>query len=228
MNRKLNKLEEGLERLLLQKKYSDLNKAEKEYVANYLVVEEYENHRQALLKSQTLFKEHRTIADPAIKTNLLHALKSEPSSNQLQAIAKYPISLWKVVAAAAVLFFIIRFFDEEPTIIPVEPQIVYVHKTDTIYKEREIIKIVEKETKKRSNLISSNKQRSNKLNKTKAANKKQLAKRSEKKLLNISSSPLILDTQEVEKLLTDMEQTPSNGRSAADEQALMDLFVEIN
>ena len=126
-----------LESLLLNKKFSSLNASEQAYVAQHLSPEEYEKYRSIIWGSKKIVEQQQTTAAPSVKANLMAAMatqKAPPSS--ITSIAKHPVPLWQVAAAAAVLFFCCwNTWPQQQPLLQAEKEIVYVHKTDTVYKE---------------------------------------------------------------------------------------------
>ena len=132
--------------------------------------------------------------------------------------ACYPIPLWKTSVAATFLFLGLYFFKHEKPISTVEPEIVYVYKIDTIYKEQPVrisvnipgAIIPRKKIKKQKNIATS----------------MQFSK--VKPFSLPTASATFLDSINLQTGVLSFQKPSFRGRSVKDEGELMDLFVEAN
>ncbi len=126
-----------LESLLLNKKISALTTKERSYVAQHLSPQEYEKYQSIILESKNMAEQYKTTPAPKVKANLMAAMaEKKASKSSVSSIAHHPVPLWQVAAAAAVLFFCFwNTWPQQQPFPPTEKEIVYVHKTDTVYKE---------------------------------------------------------------------------------------------
>lgn len=128
----MKRLEKNLEDLLSQKSFEELSREDREWVLAQISAGEYTSMRQTLLDSRRVFQLERPQLDPAIQNNLRKSVKLNRQPNPAAGFLKYNIPAWQVVAAACVLFLLFANF--KSTFIP-QPETVYVHLTDTVYKE---------------------------------------------------------------------------------------------
>ena len=132
-------MEKKLEQLLLEKKFGELTAEEKYYVTESIGETEYNRLHILLNKSKTALKNTPSL-NPELKNNLLkkfreeHGLQPEKKPTAIVRVLRYRIPAWQAAAAVALLLGFHFWQQEEPEIIK-ETDTVYVHKTDTIYKE---------------------------------------------------------------------------------------------
>ncbi len=126
----MKRLEKRLEDLLLQKRFEELSKMDREWVLARINASEYEAMRQTLLESKRVFQLNQPQLDPNIKNRLRKRVAQSYQPNATEKLFKYTIPAWKVVAAACVIFLLFANFKSTFT---TPPEVVYVHLTDTVF-----------------------------------------------------------------------------------------------
>ena len=132
-------MEKKLEQLLLGKKFHQLTAEEKYYVTESIGEEEYGRMHLLLNKSKKAFKKPPSI-NPDIKSNLLLAMRKQHNKQVEQKppaivrMMRYRMPAWQAAAAIALLIGLHFWLQSEPQVIE-KIDTVYVHSTDTIYKE---------------------------------------------------------------------------------------------
>ncbi len=132
-------MEKKLEHLLLEKKFQQLTAEEKYYVTESIGEEEYGRLHILLNKSKKALKNNPAL-NPAIKNNLLMAMRKQQKNGMqkkppiIVRMVRYRLPVWQAAAAVALLLGLHFWMQGEPEIIE-KTETVYVHSTDTIYKE---------------------------------------------------------------------------------------------
>ena len=128
-----------LEVLLKEKSFAQLSAEEKFFVTEYIGEEEY-GRIHLLLKNGKAVLQNTPPPSPAIKANLLaamrqtHGLEKGQKPGAIIRLLRYRVPAWQVAAAVALLFGLHFWLQEEPQLIE-KTETVYLHSTDTIYKE---------------------------------------------------------------------------------------------
>ncbi|MEO1258840.1 MAG: hypothetical protein AAFZ15_08575 [Bacteroidota bacterium] len=132
-------MEKRLEQLLLSKKFGQLTAEEKYYVTESIGETEYNRMSAFLFNSKKTLKNAPPV-DPVLKNKLMrsfrkkHGIEEVAKTNLVVRIINYKMPAWQVAAAIALLFGLNFWLQAEPAVIT-ETETVYVHSTDTIYKE---------------------------------------------------------------------------------------------
>lgn len=132
-------MEKKLEQLLLEKKFQELTAEEKYYVTDSMEEAEYNQLHLFLNESKKSLKNTPPIK-AELKNNLLvafrqqHQIKAIKKQTAIVRIMQYRIPAWQAAAVIAILLSIHFWAQKDPIIIE-RPETVYVHSTDTIYKE---------------------------------------------------------------------------------------------
>ena len=132
-------MEKRLEKLLQTKRFEELNAEEKYYVTESVGEAEYNRIYFLLNNSKNTFKKSPSV-NPALKANLLAAFRKEHSIQEKKKptvfvrLMRHKLPTWQMAAAIALLLGLHFWFQEEPRVIE-KTDTVYVHTTDTIYKE---------------------------------------------------------------------------------------------
>jgi hypothetical protein len=96
--------------------------------------EEYAAMRQTLLQSKHAFQFNQPQPDSNIQAKLRKIVGLNKQTSPAAGFLHYSIPAWQVVAAACVLFLLFVNF-KSAFITKPEKEIVFVHKTDTVYKD---------------------------------------------------------------------------------------------
>lgn len=128
----MKKLDERLEALLLQESFEDLSRENRDWVLTQIDAETFTAMRQTLLESQRAFQQNQPTPNPAIQAALRKKVSENKAPQPAAKLLAYRIPAWQAVAAACVLFVLFANFKSK-FIAP--PETVYVHLTDTVYKD---------------------------------------------------------------------------------------------
>ncbi len=132
----------NLEHLLAEKPFEALSFEEQNLVLESMDEEEYQRMHRLIRQSKKALKNNPS-PDPAIRENLLTALrrqKQQPqeasvlSGSLLVKMLNYRLPVWQAAAAVAALFGFFFWAGHTP-LTGVRTEKVYVYVTDTIYKE---------------------------------------------------------------------------------------------
>jgi hypothetical protein len=132
-------MEKKLEQLLLEKKFQALTAEEKYYVTEKIEEAEYDRLHLFLKESKKSLQNTPAI-NAALKNNLLIAFRRQHKINTHQQqpaivrLMRHRIPAWQAAAVIALLLSVHFWVQKDPAIIE-RPEMVYVHSTDTIYKE---------------------------------------------------------------------------------------------
>jgi len=234
---------EKLESLLLQKTFAELTASEEEYVLKQLSQKEYTGYRQILISSKLAMQEDLPF-DPnmqgALKTKLANTFPPKPEA-KLVTIARYPLPLWKVVATAAAVFLMFWAF---PNIYQsqVEPDLVHVYHTDTVFKEVPML-VSNTVQDSQEQIVTTTK-------KVMPSKPRKSINRSPRKITRtvpMDTSPVVqiapitetppmgqfddqlasLDTTELENVINDLLPKTARGRSVTADKDLMKFITEV-
>lgn len=126
-----------LEQLVAERPFELLSQQEKAAVLAEMPEWEYQRLHQLLQRSKSALKKSPK-PDPAIKQRLLEAMQGRQLKTKrpglLVQMAQYKLPAWQVAAGLALLLTA-HFALKESTIAVPQVETVYVHNTDTIYKE---------------------------------------------------------------------------------------------
>ena len=132
-------MEKRLEHLLMSKKFGQLTAEEKYYVTESIGETEY-NRLSIFLNNSKKSLKNTPAVSPALKNKLIkafqekHGIEEKKKPNLWVRMVNYKMPVWQVAAAVTLLFGLHFWLQEEPSVIK-ETETVYVHSTDTIYKE---------------------------------------------------------------------------------------------
>ena len=132
-------MDNRLEQLLLQKKFEELTAEEKYYVTESVGEAEY-TRMHYFLEESRLFLKKTPRVNPALKGSLLAAFRKGQESSAEKKPAgivrflQYRVPAWQVAATIALLLAGHFWLQPAPQIIE-KTDTVYVHTTDTIFKE---------------------------------------------------------------------------------------------
>jgi hypothetical protein len=129
-----------VERLLLEKPFESLTFEEQEWVLDQMPEAEYDRLHQLLSKSRAVFRE-APAPDPAIRENLLNAIRARQAtkpapSRAIVRMLDRRIPVWQAAALLVVALLPGLYFStKKPLTVEAPGETVYVHSTDTIYRQ---------------------------------------------------------------------------------------------
>ncbi len=133
----MKRLEKKLEDLLLQKRFEELGKEDREWVLAQISAEEYQAMRQTLLESKIAFQLNQPQLNPNIQNKLRKRVLQNKADNTAARLVNYKVPAWQVVAAACVIFTLFVNFKTSIFSSQQFDNIITdtVYKVDTVYKK---------------------------------------------------------------------------------------------
>jgi len=244
MNEMSNEINPTVERLMLEKSYEKLSAQERQLVDQFVTKEEYVSFREVILQSKMMFAEKATTPSSKVHSALLNKLKEQKRTTtpgfRFWDIFNYRVPAWQMALGMGLvlLYFFSSGNMEDP--VPADPQIVYVYKTDTVYKEKPALiktainpapkqapkKIVKKSVpsvKKEPTMVD-----------TLYRVAQELKIIPKNRRIEVPSLPMAsptfalnIDTFATRKVLGEEPRKNLIGRSVSEEKALMDVLTEI-
>lgn len=212
----------GLEKLLESRDFEDLTRVEQELILGYMSREDYTHYRETIRKSRQLFaSDEQTIkADPATRLKLLDKIKKQeaaPGQGVMASLIRaltFRIPAYQpgfAVAILALLFIFLHNNKVETTR--------YLTRIDTVYLEKEITQNMPVAEMKDSSMKIAGADNGRKVIKTNGVPLQKTADREKP-----SQNQLVQNAYQKMRMVTKVQ----NGRSAADDSALMKFLVTVN
>lgn len=242
-------LDQKLEQLLRTKKYQALNREELDFVSKSLTAKEYEQFRLVLCGSKNSLQKYATAPSPMVKHNLMAAMRAKNKAKRplhvgWNKFANHRIPAWQAAAAIALLMFCTLLLKQQVVFIensPAEPLMVYktdtvfetVYKTDTVFEEVPVYLNGKKNVNVKPGGEKSHLQRINNNQGYFGTNTQAIESEANRRLGDADQNRLLADSMPIFQHQSNPAKNswldiPARGRTAKDDQDLLQFLTEIN